>query len=127
MDALPGLLRFGLKITPGGIAQGLSQQVGIWVIALVAPVGVVGAYSRAQNIPERLQQVNYRIGEVLYPTLVGRRGRGDHTGFHRALLDTTRYALIGMLLIASVCGGAAHGILSVFGPGSRAPLRRSRC
>lgn len=117
MDALPGLLRFGLKITPGGIAQGVSQQVGIWAIALVAPVGIVGAYSRAQNIPERLQQVNYRIVEVLYPTLVGRRARGDHSGFDRALLDTTRYALIGMLLIASVCGGAAHGILSVFGPG----------
>jgi O-antigen/teichoic acid export membrane protein len=117
MGALPGLLRFGLKITPGGIAQGVSQQVGIWVIALVAPVGVVGAYSRAQNIPERLQQVNLRIGEVLYPTLVGRRGCGDHMGFDRALLDTSRYALIGMLLIASVCGGAAHAILSLFGPG----------
>ncbi|HTZ62605.1 MAG TPA: lipopolysaccharide biosynthesis protein [Solirubrobacteraceae bacterium] len=117
MDALPGLLRFGLKITPGGIAQGVSQQVGIWAIALVAPVATVGAYSRAQNVPERLQQVNYRIVEVLYPTLVGRRARGDHSGFDRALLDTTRYALVGMLLIASVCGGAAHGILSVFGPG----------
>ena len=117
MNALPGLLRFGLKITPGGIAQGVSQQVGIWAIALVAPVGIVGAYSRAQTIPERLQQVNLRIGEVLYPTLVGRRGRGDHKGFDRALLDTSRYALIGMLLIASVFGGAAHGILSLFGPG----------
>ena len=117
MKALPDLLRFGLKITPGGIAQGVSQQVGIWAIALVAPVGIVGAYSRAQTIPERLQQVNFRIGEVLYPTLVGRRGRGDHTGFDRALLDTTRYAMIGMLLIASVCGGAAHAVLSLFGPG----------
>ncbi len=117
MKALPGLLRFGLKITPGGIAQGVSQQVGIWAIALVAPVAIVGAYSRAQTIPERLQQVNFRIVEVLYPTLVGRRARGDHAGFDRALLDTSRYALIGMLLIASVFGGAAHGILSLFGPG----------
>ena len=117
MRALPDLLRFGLKITPGGIAQGVSQQVGIWAIGSVAPLAVVGAYSRAQTIPDRLQQVNFRIVEVLYPTLVGRRANGDGAGFDRALLDTTRYALIGMLMIAAVCGGAAHAILELFGPG----------
>src|SRR5271154_1917222 len=117
MKALPDLLRFGLKITPGGIAQGVSQQVGIWAIGLVSPVALVGAYSRAQTIPDRLQQVNFRIVEVLYPTLVGRRARGDGEGFDRALLDTVRYALTGMLLIASVCGGAASAILTLFGPG----------
>jgi len=117
LRALPDLLRFGLKITPGGIAQGVSQQVGIWAIGSTAPVAIVGAYSRAQTIPDRLQQVNFRIVEVLYPTLVGRRAEGDGAGFDRALLDTARYALIGMLLIASVCGGAAHAILTLFGPG----------
>lgn len=117
MQALPDLLRFGLKITPGGIAQGVSQQAGIWAIGSVAPLALVGAYSRAQTIPDRLQQVNFRIVEVLYPTLVGRRASGDGAGFDRALLDTTRYALIGMLLIASVCGGCAYAILALFGPG----------
>jgi PST family polysaccharide transporter len=117
MQALPDLLRFGLKITPGGIAQGVSQQVGIWAIGIVSPVALVGAYSRAQTIPDRLQQVNFRIVEVLYPTLVGRRAKGDGEGFDRALLDTARYALTGMLLIASVCGGAAYAILTLFGPG----------
>jgi O-antigen/teichoic acid export membrane protein len=117
MRTLPSLLRFGLRITPGGIAQGVSQQAGIWAIASVAPLALVGAYSRAQTIPDRLQQVNLRIVEVLYPTLVGRRARGDGAGFDRALLDTTRYALVGMLLIASVFGGASHAILSLFGPG----------
>jgi O-antigen/teichoic acid export membrane protein len=117
LQSLPSLLRFGLKITPGGIAQGISQQAGIWAIASVAPLALVGAYSRAQTIPDRLQQVNFRIVEVLYPTLVGRRSSGDGLGFDRALLDTTRYALIGMLLIASVCGGAAHAVLTLFGPG----------
>jgi O-antigen/teichoic acid export membrane protein len=117
MKALPDLLRFGLKITPGGIAQGVSQQVGVWAIGIASPVALVGAYSRAQTIPDRLQQVNFRIVEVLYPTLVGRRGRGDGEGFDRALLDTVRYALTGMLLIASVCGGAAYAVLGLFGPG----------
>jgi O-antigen/teichoic acid export membrane protein len=117
LRALPDLLRFGLKITPGSIAQGVGQQAGVWAIGVLAPVATVGAYSRAKTVPDRLQQVNVRIVEVLYPTLVGRRSRGDGEGFDRALLDTIRYALLGMLLIAAVCGGAAHDILEVFGPG----------
>jgi O-antigen/teichoic acid export membrane protein len=124
MEALPGLLRFGLKITPGSIAQGLGQQAGIWTIRAVGgSVALVGAYSRAQTIPERLQQVNLRIVEVLYPTLVGRRSSGDHEGFDRALADTIRYALAGLLFIAAVIGGAAEPILRLFGPGfSRADV-----
>jgi O-antigen/teichoic acid export membrane protein len=118
LEALPGLLRFGLKITPGSIAQGLGQQAGIWTIrAFGGSVALVGAYSRAQTIPERLQQVNLRIVEVLYPTLVSRRSSGDHEGFDRALTDTIRYALVGLLLIAAVIGGAAEPILRLFGPG----------
>jgi O-antigen/teichoic acid export membrane protein len=117
LRVLPDLLRFGLKITPGSIAQGISSQAGVWAIGAVAPVATVGAYSRAQTIPDRLQQVNVRITEVLYPTLVKRRAGGDGDGFDRALLDTIRYALAGMLLIAALCGGAAHRILTLFGPG----------
>jgi O-antigen/teichoic acid export membrane protein len=117
LSALPGLLRFGLKITPGSIAFGLGQQVGVWAIASVSSVTAVGAYSRAQTIPERLQQVNMRIVEVLYPTLVGRRSKGDGEGFDRALVDSIRYALIGMLLIAAVCGGTSRSVLLIFGPG----------
>jgi O-antigen/teichoic acid export membrane protein len=118
LQALPGLLQFGLRITPGSIAQGISQQAGIWAIRVFGgSVGLVGAYSRAQTVPERVQQVNLRIVEVLYPTLVGRRGRGDHEGFDRALTDTIRYTLTGLLLMAAVIGGAAEPILRLFGPG----------
>jgi O-antigen/teichoic acid export membrane protein len=114
---LPDLLRFGLKATPGQIAQGVSQQGGVWALGVVAPVAVVGAYSRAQMIPQRLQQASMRISEVLYPTLVGRHAKGDGHGFDRALIDSIRYEMIGMLLIAAVVGGAAHSVLEIFGPG----------
>jgi O-antigen/teichoic acid export membrane protein len=117
LGVLPELLRFGLKATPGQIAQGVSQQGGVWVLGAVAPIAVVGAYSRAMTIPQRLQQASMRITEVLYPTLVGRHTRGDSHGFDRALVDSTRYEVIGMLLIAAVLGGAAHSVLDVFGPG----------
>lgn len=114
---LPDLLRFGLKATPGQIAGGVSQQGGIWALGTVAPVVLVGAYSRAQTIPLRLQQASNRITEVLYPTLVGRHAKGDGHGFDRALIDSIRYEMIGLLLIAAVLGGAAHSVLDVFGPG----------
>jgi O-antigen/teichoic acid export membrane protein len=117
MRVLPELLRFGLKATPGQIAQSFSQQAGIWAIGIVAPVAVVGAYSRAQTIPQSLQQASNRITEVLYPTLVGRHATGDGHGFDRALIDSIRYEMIGMLLIAAALGGAAHSVLDIFGPG----------
>jgi O-antigen/teichoic acid export membrane protein len=116
-EVLPELLRFGLRATPGQIAQGISQQAGVWALGTVAPIAVVGAYSRAQSVPQRLQQASMRVTEVLYPTLVGRRAKGDVHGFDRALIDSIRYETVGMLLIAAAIGGAAHSVLDVFGPG----------
>ena len=117
LRVLPDLLRFGLKATPGQIAQGVSQEGSIWALGMVAPVAVVGAYSRAQTIPSRVQQASMRITAVLYPTLVGRHAKGDGHGFDRALIDSIRYEMIGMLLFAATIGGAAHSVLKVFGPG----------
>lgn len=117
LGVLPDLLRFGLKATPGEIAQGISQQGGIWALGTVASVSVVGAYSRAYTMPQRFQQASNRVTEVLYPTLVGRHEKGDVHGFDRALVDSIRYETVGMLLFAAVIGGAAHSVLDVFGPG----------
>ena len=114
---LPELLRFGLKAAPGQMAGGISQQGGIWAIGMVAPVAVVGAYSRALVIPRSLQQASMRITEVLYPTLVGRHREGDGHGFDRAMIDSIRYEVIGMLALAAAIGGAAHSVLDIFGPG----------
>ena len=117
LDVLPELLRFGLKATPGQMAQGVSQQGGVLAIGIVAPLAVVGAYSRALVIPQSLQRASMRITEVLYPTLVGRHTEGDSHGFDRALIDSIRYEVIGMLLLAAAIGGAAHSVLGIFGPG----------
>lgn len=117
LRVLPELLRFGLKAAPGQMAQGISQQGGVWAIGMVAPVAAVGAYSRALVIPRSLQQASMRITEVLYPTLVGRHTEGDGHGFDRAMIDSIRYEVIGMLALAAAIGGAAHSVLDIFGPG----------
>src|SRR4051812_42285473 len=74
---LPQMVRFGLKLAPGNIASGLSSQVGIWVLGAIAPVATVGAFSRAQMLGQRLTEVQTRVSEVLFPTLVERRRGGD--------------------------------------------------
>jgi O-antigen/teichoic acid export membrane protein len=117
LEVLPALLRFGLKATPGQIAIGASQQGGIWAIGIVAPAAAVGAYSRAFLIPRNVQQASTKITDVLFPTLVGRRSGGDGHGFDRALIDSIRYEVVGMLLLAAAIGGAADQVLDLFGPG----------
>ena len=117
---LPDILRFGLRATPGQIFQGVSQQGATWAIGIVAPAAVVGAYSRAQVIPKSVQQASMKITEVLFPTLVARRDSGDGHGFDRAMVDSIRYEVIGMLLLAASLGGAAGLVMRVFGPGFEA-------
>jgi O-antigen/teichoic acid export membrane protein len=114
---LPGILKFGLKITPGFLAIGASNQSATWILGATSSVATVGAYSRASSVTGRLGELNFRITEMLFPALVTRQHAGDTVGFDRAVVDTLRYVLIGLLAPAAVMGGAASGILAVFGPG----------
>jgi O-antigen/teichoic acid export membrane protein len=115
--SLPGLLRFGLKATPGALADGVTQESPTWIVGNLVSVVAVGAYSRAWTLGLRLTELNYRVGEMLLPTLVERRATGDREGFDRALVDTVRYAAMAMLLPAAVGGGCRDGVMWLFGPG----------
>jgi len=114
---LPGIIRFGLKVAPGSIADGISNEVGTWGLGYLASVASVGAYNRAWLFGRRFLDISFRVNEMLFPTLVERRATGDHAGFDRALVDSIRYAAIGMLLPAASGGGAAPAIMDLFGPG----------
>jgi O-antigen/teichoic acid export membrane protein len=116
-SALPDMLRFGLKIAPGSLAQGVSVEAGTWILGVVSSVAVVGAWNRAWMVGQRFLDLNNRIVETLFPTLVERRAAGDQSGFDRALVDSLRYVAIGLLLPAAVGGGAASGIMDLFGSG----------
>lgn len=115
--SLPEIVRFGLKITPGTIADGVSNESGVWILGGIGSLATVGAYSRAWQLARRFVDLNVRICEMLYPTLVERHARGDRHGFDRALVDTLRYVLAGLLLLAAVGAGASNGIMDVFGGG----------
>jgi O-antigen/teichoic acid export membrane protein len=114
---LPGMVRFGIRLAPSGLANGLSSQVGIWILGASSSLAAVGAYQRAWQLSNRFLEMNSRITEMLFPTLVERRAGGDRGGFDRALVDTSRYAAVAMLIPAAVGGGAGYGIMKLFGPG----------
>ncbi len=114
---LPQLLHFGLRLTPGLLAEGVSEEAGVWILGALAPVAAIGAYSRAWTIARRGLELNYRITEMLFPTLVERRMVEDRVGYDRALVDSLRYVAVAMFLPAAVAAGAAAPIMSIYGPG----------
>ena len=117
MHRLPGLLRFSLRIVPAQLINGFSDQAGTWVLSAVAPISVVGAWSRAFQLAVRMNEAGYRINEILFPTLSQRHRAGDVVGFARRLSNTSRLTLVLMYLLAASLGGSAVGILSIFGEG----------
>lgn len=115
--ALPGYLRFGLRAGGGSFANTLADTAPVWILAPLAPVAVVGAWSRVELLTARLIDGLWRVSEMLFPTLVERREDGDIDGYERVLIDTVRYVVAGTLLVAATLGGAAQGVMDVFGPG----------
>lgn len=114
---LPVMIRFGLKGAPGSVASGLSDDSGTWLLGLLsASDGAIGAWSRASIVSRRLIEVNYKVSEVLFPTMLERSAKGDRDGSERALFDSMRYLAGALLLAAAVAGGGAHSIMSIFGP-----------
>jgi O-antigen/teichoic acid export membrane protein len=116
-STLRTIVIFGLKMTPGFLAAGFSEAGGTWILGATSSVSAVGAYSRAWNFAARLTEVNWRITEMLLPTLVQHRHAGNSKEFDRVLSESLRYAGFGMLLPAAVGGGAAGSIMRVFGEG----------
>ena len=115
---LPGILRYGIKLAPSTMAEGVSYEVPTFMMGIVGlPLGLLGAFSRAWMLARRFLEANYKVYSALFPTLVERHHNDDHDGFDRAVGDTMRYVVVGMLLLGAVSAGAAEGIMSVFGPG----------
>lgn len=114
---LPGMLRFGFKVIGGAVADGGSNESGTWIVASFSTIPETGAYGRAYLLAKALAGVNQFASEMLFPTLLERRAKGDGPGYARVLVDSLRYTTIALLLVAAAAGGVAQGIMRVFGPG----------
>lgn len=114
---LPQMLSFGIRIVPGNLATGVSYEIGVWILGLNRSVDIVGAYSRAWSVIRRFTEANWRVSEMLFPSLISRYRAGDTEGFSRAALDTMRYVLMIALLPAAIGGGGAKSVMDIFGPG----------
>jgi O-antigen/teichoic acid export membrane protein len=117
MRSFPEILRFGAKVAPTGVADGISVEASTWILGVTSSLPAVGAWTRAWQLSRRLLDPTYRIVEVLFPTLVERRASGDHRGFDGALLQSSRLMGSALLFPAAVAGGAADGVMDLFGPG----------
>jgi O-antigen/teichoic acid export membrane protein len=107
-----------LKLAPGAMADGVSNDAGTWLLGLSgAPIAAIGAWTRAWMLGKRFLEANHKINEALFPTLVERRASGDDAGFDRALFETIRLSSAVMLLPAAVGGGAAVSVMELFGSG----------
>jgi O-antigen/teichoic acid export membrane protein len=115
--SVPEVGRVGLRVAPGALADGITASVGTWTLGAVGSLAALGAYSRAWGLGHRFRELPARLCEALLPSLVARRERGDHDGFRHVLATTLRLSAAGMLGVAAVGGGAAMGIMELFGPG----------
>ncbi len=114
---LPGILRFGLAILPAQLSSGLATQSAIWIIGGTQPIAAVGAYSRAASVAVRLDDAAFRLNEVLLPQLMQQRSAGAESSAADTIERTTRRVAVALGLIVASVGGAAHGVLELFGPG----------
>jgi O-antigen/teichoic acid export membrane protein len=114
---LPALLRFGLVLLPSQLAQGLAGQAGTWVVGAVGSVQSTGAYSRALGLSSKLSEAGYRVSEILMPGLVERREQEDDRAAAALLERSLRITALPLLVATAAAGGAAKGVLSVYGEG----------
>jgi O-antigen/teichoic acid export membrane protein len=114
---LPEMLRFAIRVVGGRIAGGLNSQADTWILGSLVPVALVGAYARASGLAVRMNDAGYRVNEILFPTLTERHEAGDQEGFEGILLRSIRMTALPLAIAAGAGGGAAVGILGMFGPG----------
>jgi O-antigen/teichoic acid export membrane protein len=110
------IVKFGLKLTPGGLAAGAANEVGTWIAGLTGSVAGVGAYNRAWLLAQRFLEFQMRVVEILFPTLSERGAEGNEEGFDRAVADSLRYVAVLLFLPAAIGGGVAGGVMALYGP-----------
>jgi O-antigen/teichoic acid export membrane protein len=103
-------------LLPSQLLSGIKDQSGTWVVGAAAGTVMTGAYSRALGLASKTSEAGYRVGEVLLPGLVERSQPDDSSGAE-LLARTLRICAVPLALLVAGAGGAATGVLQVFGEG----------
>ncbi len=114
---LPAILRYAVRLLPGRVAASVTDQAGTWILGAVVPVAGVGAFSRASSLTARLDDVAFRVGEILFPALVEHTNDSNEEAHEQLLVGTLRVVGAVMFLIVATAGGASFGVMQVFGRG----------
>ncbi|MEQ6901076.1 polysaccharide biosynthesis C-terminal domain-containing protein [Nocardioides sp. YIM 152588] len=117
---VPGLYKFGLTVAPGALAIGFQSQGLLWILGALAPIAVVGAFSRAQSIAIRIFDVHYRLAAIIYPSLVKRlhedRQAGSGLGgFVYDIVATLQRTFVPLFVGLCAAAGASRTGLTFFG------------
>jgi O-antigen/teichoic acid export membrane protein len=113
--ALPRMLRFGLTLLPTNVATALFTQAPVLVLGSTQPVGDVGAFSRAAGIASRLDEVTFRFGEILFPSMVRRWHEADRRPFESTVRRSSVLIFVAFSFLAVTLGAVAHDFLAIFG------------
>ena len=119
---LPAILRFGVRLIPGTLANGIANQAPIWVLGATlagSPQGnaQIGGFSRASTLSARLEEAGYRAHEITYPELVRAHTERSDERLNDALRNALRPLSLVLALIIGIVAGAADGIMKIFGDG----------
>ena len=114
---LPGLIRFGIVLTPTFFLSILTGQAGTWLVGSTGSLATTGAYGRAQGLSSKFLDAGYRVVEILMPSMVERHRSGDVEGTAQLLRRALTLTAVPLLAIGAAAGGAGEGVLRVFGPG----------
>lgn len=117
VQRLPELLRFGVGLLPGQFFIGATLQLPLWLVANTSGLRAIGAFSRASTMAVRLNEAGFRINEMLFPDLVRARREGDIERLAATQRTVLRLALIVLVFLAAIAGGASEAVMNVFGDG----------
>ncbi|MFT4034178.1 MAG: polysaccharide biosynthesis C-terminal domain-containing protein [Patulibacter sp.] len=114
---LPEFIKFGLKLLPGLLAEGASNQAGTWALGYASSTSAVGAYSRATGLSYRLNEASWRLSEMLLPGLVHSTAQDDFTQRDRRYALGLRGSFTLLIAASAVLSGGAAGVMALFGDG----------
>lgn len=115
-DNVRALVSFAWRWAPGNLANALSAQSGLWVIAGTAGTAEAGVYSRVLGLQERAGDLSARLQDGVVPALIRSAHRGDRASFSSAWWSVLGPALTVATIVIPTAMLSAGSAIRVLGP-----------